>query len=179
MFFSVIMICSSIMFLVEGSLYSTQTMEQGEKELIQIAKDQDIDIEKNPEVIKFIPVDPISGIEIAEDKRYFTSIPTAMWWCVLAVTGYGDMFPVTVGGRIVACITFLLGLTLFGVLIIIVGNSIIKLFFIDPEDSKEAANYSRDAVLGGMLRRNWITEEKVREIELLSEKDIIQKFKSL
>ena len=179
MFFSVIMICSSLMFLVEGSLYTTQTLEQGSNELIEIAKTQNIDVDKNPDAIKFVPVDPISGFEIAEDKRFFTSIPTAMWWCVLAVTGYGDMFPVTVGGRIVACMTFLLGLTLFGVLIIIVGNSIIKLFFIDPDDGKETLLYSRDTVLIGMLKRNWITEEKAREIEVLSEDDIIQKFKSL
>jgi len=129
--------------------------------------------------IKFVPEDPISGIPIAEDKRYFSSIPTAMWWCVLAVTGYGDMFPVTVGGRIVACFTFLLGLTLFGVLIIIVGNSIIKLFFIDPDEEARAQSFSRETILAAMIKRDWISEDKAREIELLAENEIIQKFKSL
>ncbi len=178
-FFSVIMICSSLMFLVEGSLYTNQALEQGRNELVEIAMAQNIDIDKNPEAIKFVPVDPISGSEIPEDKRFFTSIPTAMWWCVLAVTGYGDMFPVTVGGRMVACMTFLLGLTLFGILIIIVGNSIIKLFFIDPNEDDPAQAHSRDSILSGMLKRNWISAEKAKEIELLSEHDIIQKFKSL
>jgi hypothetical protein len=105
-----------------------------------------------------------------------------MWWCVLAVTGYGDMFPVTVGGRVVACMTFLLGLTLFGVLIIIVGNSIVKLFFIDPEESKSEPslrNPSRDMILSSMVKRNWITQEKAHEIEIMSEKDIIEKFKNV
>ena len=178
-FFSVIMICSSLMYLVEGSLYSTQAIEQGRNELIELAKEQNIDIVENPDAVKFVPVDPISGSEIPEDKRYFTSIPTAMWWCVLAVTGYGDMFPVTVGGRMVACMTFLLGLTLFGILIIIVGNSIIKLFFVDPNDDEDSKLYSRDSILDGMIRRNWITAEKAKEIEVLSENDIIQKFKSI
>ncbi len=181
-FFSVIMICSSLMYLVEGSLYSTEAMKQGEQDLIELATAQNIDTVKNPESIKFVPVDPISGVEIADDKRYFTSIPTAMWWCVLAVTGYGDMFPVTVGGRVVACMTFLLGLTLFGVLIIIVGNSIVKLFFIDPEESKSEPslrNPSRDMILSSMVKRNWITQEKAHEIEIMSEKDIIEKFKNV
>ncbi len=178
-FFSVIMICSSLMFLVEGSLYSTQAVEQGRNELIELAKAQNIDVVENPDAVKFIPVDPISGSEIPEDKRFFTSIPTAMWWCVLAVTGYGDMFPVTVGGRMVACMTFLLGLTLFGILIIIVGNSIIKLFFVDPNDDGDSKLYSRDSILDGMIKRNWITAEKAKEIEVLSENDIIQKFKSI
>jgi voltage-gated potassium channel len=178
-FFSVIMICSSLMFLVEGSLYSTQALEQGRQELVEAAKLQNIDVTENPDAIKFVPIDPISGIEIAEDKRYFTSIPTAMWWCVLAVTGYGDMFPVTVGGRIVACMTFLLGLTLFGILVIIVGNTIIKLFFIDPNHEETAHGHSREVILGAMTKRGWITPERAAEIELLSEIDIKQKFKSL
>ena len=34
----------------------------------------------------------------------FTSVPMAYWWSIatLTTTGYGDMFPVTMGGRIVA-----------------------------------------------------------------------------
>ena len=78
--------------------------------------------------------------------------------------------------------TFLLGLTLFGVLIIIVGNSIVKLFFIDPEESKSEPslrNPSRDMILSSMVKRNWITQEKAHEIEIMSEKDIIEKFKNV
>lgn len=178
-FFAVIMICSSLMFLVEGSLYTASALEAGQNEfnaqhLANITNSAVVSDED-----KFVPTDPISGEPIPEDKRFFTSIPTAMWWCVLAVTGYGDMFPVTVGGRIVACCTFLLGLTLFGVLIIIVGNSIIKLFFIDPNESSKKENYSRDTILSGMIKRNWISVEKAKMLELASEDEIINIFKKI
>lgn len=42
----------------------------------------------------------------------FQSIPRSMWWCLVTLTtvGYGDMFPVTVAGKIVASITMICSL---------------------------------------------------------------------
>lgn len=78
-----------------------------------------------------MPVDPISGNLIPEDKRFFTSIPTAMWWCIVTLTstGYGDMFPVTVGGRIIGGLTMFLGLVLFGILLNVVGKTMMVVLF--------------------------------------------------
>lgn len=61
----------------------------------------------------------------------FTSIPQAMWWSVVTITtvGYGDMYPVTVGGRLVGAVTMFAGLCLFAVLFNVVGKVLMKLLF--------------------------------------------------
>mgnify|MGYP003353431333 CR=1 FL=1 len=80
---------------------------------------------------KYSPIDTISGNPVPEDKRFFTSIPAAMWWCVVTMTstGYGDMFPVTVGGRIVGGVTMILGLVLFAILFNLIGKTLMVVLF--------------------------------------------------
>jgi voltage-gated potassium channel len=131
-FFSVMMISSTAMYAVEGTLYSLEKMEIGQKKLDAQAK-----LGEEAEV--FMPLDPISGTPIPEDKRFFTSIPTAMWWCIVTLTstGYGDIYPVTVKGRIVAGITMFLGLVLFGILLNLVGKTLMVILFdekLKPDD---------------------------------------------
>jgi voltage-gated potassium channel len=52
----------------------------------------------------------------------------ALWWAIVTVTtvGYGDRFPVTAGGRIVAVILMLVGIGLIGVLTATVASVFIK-----------------------------------------------------
>jgi voltage-gated potassium channel len=56
------------------------------------------------------------------------SYPEAVWWAVVTVTtvGYGDRFPVTEGGRIVATMLMMLGIGLIGVLTATVASVFIK-----------------------------------------------------
>ncbi|TDE33286.1 potassium channel family protein [Actinomadura sp. 6K520] len=46
-----------------------------------------------------------------------TSFPDALWWAATTVTtvGYGDLYPVTLGGRVVASVLFTAGIALLGV----------------------------------------------------------------
>ena len=50
----------------------------------------------------------------AQPER-FSSIPAAMWWGVTTLTtlGYGDIYPVTVLGKILGAVIALLGIGLF------------------------------------------------------------------
>jgi voltage-gated potassium channel len=54
--------------------------------------------------------------------------PEALWWAIVTVTtvGYGDRYPVTEGGRIVAVILMLVGIGLIGVLTATVASLFIK-----------------------------------------------------
>jgi voltage-gated potassium channel len=53
---------------------------------------------------------------------------SALWWAIVTVTtvGYGDRFPVTEGGRVVAAILMLVGIGLIGVLTATVASLFIK-----------------------------------------------------
>ncbi|WP_329454986.1 potassium channel family protein [Streptomyces sp. NBC_01497] len=47
-----------------------------------------------------------------------TSYPRALWWSLETATtvGYGDLYPVTLWGRIIAGVVMLVGISLFGIL---------------------------------------------------------------
>ncbi len=56
------------------------------------------------------------------------SYPDALWWAIVTVTtvGYGDRYPVSPGGRIVAAVLMLVGIGLIGVLTATVASVFIK-----------------------------------------------------
>ncbi len=78
----------------------------------------------------------------------FTSIPQAMWWCfaTITTTGYGDISPSTVAGRIIAIITMLVGLALFALLVNVVGKAMLSALFgtSDLERHDEAARHGAE-----------------------------------
>ncbi len=178
--FSVIMISSTLMYYVEGNLYSPEAMAKGQAAYDAELKINPLPADAPPGAEKFVPVDPISGNPIPEDKRFYTSIPAAMWWCIvtLTTTGYGDMFPLTFGGRLIAGITMLFGLVLFGILLNIVGKTIMVLLFGESLTDENTAPATREAILKMMVQRQWITEHRAYEIELMSEDEIKKNCKS-
>lgn len=54
--------------------------------------------------------------------------PDALWWAIVTVTtvGYGDRYPVTTGGRVVAVVLMLIGIGLIGVLTATVASVFVK-----------------------------------------------------
>lgn len=56
------------------------------------------------------------------------SYPQALWWAIVTVTtvGYGDKYPVSEGGRIVATVLMLVGIGLIGVLTATVASVFMK-----------------------------------------------------
>ena len=58
----------------------------------------------------------------------FSSIPAAMWWAVATLTtvGYGDVYPVTMAGKIVASIIAILGIGMFALPTGILGAGFVE-----------------------------------------------------
>ncbi len=78
----------------------------------------------------------LEGINLAQKGKWakdtlFTSVPQAMWWSIVTLTtvGYGDMYPITIVGRLIASVTMLCGLALFGMLMNIIGKAMMTALF--------------------------------------------------
>lgn len=54
-------------------------------------------------------------MEHEAQPKVFSSIPAAMWWSIVTITtlGYGDMFPITILGKVGAALTAICGIGLF------------------------------------------------------------------
>jgi voltage-gated potassium channel len=65
--------------------------------------------------------------ENAKDSNIH-NYPDALWWAIVTVTtvGYGDRYPATTGGRVVAGVLMLVGIGLIGVLTATVASLFIK-----------------------------------------------------
>ncbi len=68
----------------------------------------------------------------------------SIWWSFVTLTtvGYGDIVPVTVGGRLVGIVTMVIGIGIFGTFISLIGSS----FLTTMREEDEAAHQGR--VLG-------------------------------
>jgi voltage-gated potassium channel len=166
--FSVMMISSTLMYHFEGGLYTKEVMEAGQAELdAKLA--QDPAAKELPEQErKFVPSDPVGGQPVPVDKHFFTSIQAAMWWCIvtLTTTGYGDMYPVSFGGRVVAGVTMLLGLVLFGILMNIVGKTLMVLLFGEQTEDGQSGQ-GQEAMVKSMLAMGLINGTQYDELLVL------------
>lgn len=63
-------------------------------------------------IIIYLAAIGIYSFEHAVQPDKFQSIPDALWWSVITLTtiGYGDVYPITVGGKIFTTIVVLVGL---------------------------------------------------------------------
>jgi len=71
-----------------------------------------------------VETDPRSNIKTAED---------ALWWSYTTITtvGYGDLYPVTAEGRLIAIVVMTFGVGLFGTF-----TAYIASVFVKPKEEK-------------------------------------------
>jgi hypothetical protein len=62
--------------------------------------------------------------ERGRNKEFFPSIPGSFWWALVTMTtvGYGDRYPKTYEGKLVASVTMIFGILLIALPMAIVGN---------------------------------------------------------
>jgi voltage-gated potassium channel len=82
-----------------------------------------------------------------EKPDHFSSIPAAMWWAVVTLTtvGYGDVFPITVGGRIVAACTAACGIAMFALPTAVLGAA----FMNELSERESTARSAGEAAAAG------------------------------
>jgi len=68
--------------------------------------------------------------ESEAQPEYFSSIPAAMWWALetLTTVGYGDVYPVTTLGKLVASAVAILGIGVFALPTAIIGSGFVEEF---------------------------------------------------
>jgi len=67
-------------------------------------------------------------VESSIQGSKINSFGDALWWSIVTVTtvGYGDIYPITTLGRIIASILMIIGIMILGLFISTLGNSLIE-----------------------------------------------------
>jgi voltage-gated potassium channel len=106
-------------------------------------------------------------VQLFEDRAGgpIQSFEDALWWAVTTITtvGYGDTYPVTVGGKVVAALVMLVGIALFGVL-----TAGIAAYFVERAEEEEESEQAEK--IDRILKRLDEQEERGKKVERLLEK---------
>jgi hypothetical protein len=91
----------------------------------------------------------------------YESIPRTMWWCIVTMTtvGYGDDYPITVWGQLVAIVTMFAGLILLSLPITIIGANFDELYREQRKKEHEARARKKEAAV---QRAERAAEERAR-----------------
>lgn len=81
----------------------------------------------------------IFTIESDFPNSKITNLGDAFWWAIGTVTmgGYGDVYPITIEGKIIASILMFIGIAIFGLLISTIGVGLIESKIKEIEDKNE------------------------------------------
>jgi len=96
-----------------------------------------------------------------QGKDFFVSIPRTFWWCLVTMTtvGYGDGYPVTTGGRVIAVMTMFCGILILALPISVIGSNFARQY-----DRLQFEMDAQKAVRGeGKDSRDRVDAKRLRE----------------
>jgi voltage-gated potassium channel len=66
-------------------------------------------------------------IEHSVEGTKITNLGDAFWWAIVTVTtvGYGDVYPITAEGKVIAALLMIVGIAILGILISTLGAGLI------------------------------------------------------
>ncbi|XP_037703625.1 potassium voltage-gated channel subfamily A member 5 [Choloepus didactylus] len=88
--------------------------------------------------------------EADNQETHFSSIPDAFWWAVVTMTtvGYGDMIPVTVGGKIVGSLCAIAGVLTIALPVPVIVSNFNYFYHRETEQEEQAALKEEQGVQG-------------------------------
>jgi voltage-gated potassium channel len=102
---------------------------------------------------------------VEPESSGFATFNDAMWWALVSFTtvGYGDLFPVTFGGRFAAVLLMIGGVALIGTLAATLGS-----FFSGGGDDEEStsADQATDSVDAARVQLELLAEVKSMRAEI-------------
>jgi voltage-gated potassium channel len=106
-------------------------------------------------------------VQLFEDRAGgpIQSFEDALWWAVTTITtvGYGDTYPVTVGGKVVAALVMLVGIALFSVL-----TAGIAAYFVERTEEEEEREQAEK--IDRILKKLDEQEKRGKKVDRLFEK---------
>ncbi|KAL2102224.1 hypothetical protein ACEWY4_001392 [Coilia grayii] len=70
------------------------------------------------------------GLDLQPSSQHYSSIPAASWWVIISMTtvGYGDMYPITVPGRVLGGVCVVSGIVLLSLPISFIYHSFLQCY---------------------------------------------------
>jgi len=86
------------------------------------------------------------GVDKSVHSVCFGTIPRTFWWCIVTMTtvGYGDCYPLSFPGKLLAMATMLLGVLILALPITVVGSNFHKMVEMFEEDMDDYGRADQD-----------------------------------
>merc|ERR1719316_2090325 len=98
--------------------------------------------------------------ERGTNKEFFPSIPGSFWWALVTMTtvGYGDRYPMSVEGKLVASVTMIFGILLIALPMAIVGNKFQEVYL--ENMAQNAHKMDPNRIPHGPLTQEYMKEKE-------------------